>query len=163
MPHNTQQHTIKCSNKGRKLHSCHPVDCQGWVDGPRSPQSWERRWESEGLGGEQGKVGIVGRGGSRSPLAPDAGPAWATRKMRQRRLPETAGVKTFTSRRGLTGSQETEQKLRYVVAVLRDSGAGRQLRVLVTSPPGREIGRCACVCVCVCVHMCVHAHCVSMW
>ena len=51
------------------------------------------------------------------------------------------------------GSQETEQKLRYV-AVMRDNGAGRQLRVLVTSPPGRETGRCVCVCVCVCA--CTH-------
>ena len=56
------------------------------------------------------------------------------------------------------GSQETEQKLRYV-AVMRDNGAGRQLRVLVTSPPGRETGRCVCVCVCVCVRartLCEH-------
>ena len=77
------------------------------------------------------------------------------RKMRQRGLPETAGVKTFTSQRGLTRSQETEQRLRFMV-VLCNNGAGRRLRVLV-SPPGRDIGKGVCVCVCVCVcTLCEH-------
>ena len=31
--HQTGPDTRRCSNKGRKLNSCHPVDCQGWVDG----------------------------------------------------------------------------------------------------------------------------------
>ena len=141
--------TPRCSNKGRKPPSCHPADCRRWVDG------------GPGRGDEKVKDLEMNREKWAPSVEEEAPALWPPmlvqhgrpRKMRQRGLPETAGVKTSTSQRGLTRSQETEQKLRYVV-VLRGNGAGRRLRVLV-SPPGREIGRGVCVCVCACT-LCEH-------
>lgn len=66
--------------EAQKVHLCshHSVGClRRGRSGPKSPRSWQKRWECAGPGDRQGKASAICRG--RSPIL-FASPAWASQE-----------------------------------------------------------------------------------